>query len=97
MPEFCDVALPMPLEMTFTYRVGDQQPVVGGRVLVPFRTSRESGIVTALHDNAPSMKAKTVLTVIDQAPVFDEVQLKLGEWIAQYYLAPIGEVYRTML
>ncbi|MEO6119487.1 MAG: DEAD/DEAH box helicase family protein, partial [Terriglobales bacterium] len=97
MPEFCDVALPMPLEMTFTYRVGDQQPVVGGRVLVPFRTGRESGIVTALHDNAPSMKAKTVLTVIDQVPVFDEVLLKLGEWIAQYYLAPIGEVYRTML
>lgn len=97
MPEFCDVALPMPLEMTFTYRVGDPAPVVGGRVLVPFRTGREAGIVTALHDNAPSMKAKTVLTVIDQAPVFDAVLLKLGEWITQYYLAPIGEVYRTML
>ncbi len=97
MPEFCDVALPMPLEMTFTYRVGDQQPVVGGRVLVPFRTGRESGVVTALHDNAPSMKAKTVLTVIDQSPVFDAVHLRLGEWVAQYYLAPIGEVYRTML
>jgi primosomal protein N' (replication factor Y) (superfamily II helicase) len=97
MPEFCDVALPVPLEMTFTYRVGGQQPVVGGRVLVPFRTGRESGIVTALHDTPPSMKAKTILQVIDQAPVFDEPLLKLGEWIAQYYLAPIGEVYRTML
>ncbi|HUS18157.1 MAG TPA: DEAD/DEAH box helicase family protein, partial [Terriglobales bacterium] len=97
MPEFCDVALPVPLEMTFTYRVGEQQPVVGGRVLVPFRTGREAGIVIALHDIPPSMKAKTVLQVIDQAPVFDESLLKLGEWIAQYYLAPIGEVYRTML
>jgi len=97
MPEYCDVALPVPLDMTFTYKVGDAAPVVGGRVLVPFRTGREAGIVTALHDEAPSMKAKTVLTAIDAAPVFDEVLLKLGEWIAQYYLAPLGEVYRTML
>ncbi|HUQ49794.1 MAG TPA: primosomal protein N' [Terriglobales bacterium] len=97
MPDFCDVALPMPLEMVFTYRIGDAKPVVGGRVLVPFRTGREAGIVTALHDIPPSMKAKTILAVMDSVPVFDETLLKLGEWISQYYLAPIGEVYRTML
>ncbi|HEX4663612.1 MAG TPA: hypothetical protein VH196_04420, partial [Terriglobales bacterium] len=54
MPDFCDVALPVPLEMTFTYRVNGQTPVVGGRVLVPFRTSRLPGVVTALHDRPPS-------------------------------------------
>ncbi|MCU1309171.1 MAG: primosomal protein [Candidatus Angelobacter sp.] len=97
MPEFCDVALPVPLEMTFTYRVGEATPVVGGRVLVPFRTTRLSGIVTALHDTPPSVKAKSVIIAIDAAPVFDEALLKLGNWIAQYYIAPIGEVFRTML
>src|SRR3954469_10641211 len=97
MPEFCDVALPVPLEMTFTYRTGDTQPVVGGRVLVPFRTTRMAGIVTALHDKPPSMTAKFVITVMDEAPVLDADLLKLGEWIAQYYIAPIGEVFRTML
>src|SRR3954467_3346740 len=97
MPEFCDVALPVPLELTFTYRIGETSPVVGGRVLVPFRSLRLAGIVTALHDNPPSVKAKNVIAAMDATPVFDETLLKLGSWIAQYYIAPIGEVYRTML
>src|SRR5215472_8421960 len=97
MPTFCDVALPVPLDMVFTYKIGDQEPVVGGRVLVPFRTERLSGVATALHDRAPSMQAKTVLQVLDSEPVLDEGLMKLGQWISQYYLAPIGDVYRTML
>src|SRR5215475_10600270 len=97
MPIFCDVALPVPLDMAFTYKVADHQPVVGGRVLVPFRTERLSGVVTALHDRAPSMQAKTVLQVLDSEPVLDDGLMKLGQWIAQYYLAPIGDVFRSML
>src|SRR6266849_7331401 len=77
MPTFCDVALPVPLDMAFTYKIGDRQPVVGGRVLVPFRNERLSGVVTALHDNPPSMQAKTVLQVLDAEPVLDATLLKL--------------------
>ncbi len=54
MPLFCDVALPVPLDMAFTYKIADHQPVIGGRVLVPFRKERLSGVVTALHDSIPS-------------------------------------------
>jgi primosomal protein N' (replication factor Y) len=97
MSSFCDVALPVPLEMVFTYAVNGHVPVVGGRVLVPFRQERLSGIVTALHDRQPSMAAKNILQVLDSEPVLDETLIKLGQWIAQYYLAPIGEVFRTML
>lgn len=97
MPTFCDVALPVPLDMAFTYKLADQTPVVGGRVLVPFRAERLSGVVTALHDREPSMKAKTVLQVLDTEPVLDEGLMKLGQWISQYYLAPIGDVFRGML
>src|SRR5512146_281498 len=97
MPSFCDVALSVPLEMVFTYRLGEHIPVAGGRVLVPFRNERLSGIVTELHDREPSMQAKTVLQVLDTEPVLDVTLMRLGQWIAQYYLAPIGEVFRTML
>src|SRR5579859_1550561 len=98
MPEFCDVALPVPLDMAFTYRLGDRaSPVVGGRVLVPFRQQRMSGIVVDLHDRKPSVTTKNILSVLDSAPVLDEQLLKLGRWISDYYLAPIGEVFRTML
>jgi primosomal protein N' (replication factor Y) len=98
MPEFCDVALAVPLDMAFTYRVPpDSAPVVGGRVLVPFRQQRLTGIVVELHDRAPSVTTKRIISVLDPAPVLDEDLLRLGRWIADYYLAPIGEVFRTML
>jgi len=97
MPTFCDVALPVPLDMVFTYRIGDQQPIAGGRVLVPFRNERLSGIVTALHDREPSMQAKIILQVLDIEPVLDSRLMELAQWISQYYLAPLGEVVRTML
>src|SRR5271165_5889293 len=98
MPEFCDVALPVPLDMVFTYRVPDDvTPVVGGRVLVPFRQQRMTGIVVELHDRKPAVTIKNVLSVLDDAPVLDDQLLRLGRWIADYYLAPLGEVFRTML
>src|ERR1700674_4771660 len=121
MPQFCDVALPVPLDMLFTYRVaaetrvpasqqtltqqdgtlsGDSEatgPVVGGRVLVPFRQRRMTGIVVELHDRKPSVRTKNVLSPLDASPVLDDQLLRLGHWIANYYLAPLGEVFRTML
>src|ERR1700685_2424382 len=98
MPAFCDVAVPVPLDMVFTYRVpADAAPVVGGRVLVPFRQQRITGIVTELHDREPSLATKPLLAVLDAAPVLDDQLLRLGRWIADYYLAPLGEVFRTML
>ncbi len=98
MPEFCDVALAVPLDMVFTYRVpSDPAPVVGGRVLVPFRQQRMTGVVVELHDRKPSVVTKNILEVLDPGPVLDDHLLRLGRWIAHYYLAPIGEVFRTML
>src|ERR1700733_11539401 len=98
MPLFCDVALAVPLDMVFTYAIPPgMEPAVGGRVLVPFRQQRLSGIVVEMHDRPPQVKTKKVLEVLDLSPVLDEQLLKLGKWIADYYLAPIGEVLRTML
>ena len=105
MPAFCDIALPVPLDTVFTYRVPGGNgllsegalPVIGGRVLVPFREQRLSGVVVALHDREPSVKTKPLLQVLDSAPVLDQGLMRLARWIAEYYLAPLGEVFRTML
>ena len=110
MPSFCDVALPVPLDTTFTYRIAGEspastpaeggrstQPVVGARVLVPFRNLRMAGVVTAVHDRPPPVAAKTILNVLDDAPVLDDELMRLARWISDYYLAPLGEVFRTML
>ncbi len=98
MPQFCDVALAVPLDTLFTYAVPcGMEPVVGGRVLVPFRQQRLSGIVVELHDRPPSVTAKNIVSVLDFQPVLDEQLLQLGKWIGNYYLAPLGEVFRSML
>ena len=98
MSLFCDVGLAVPLDMVFTYAIPPgMEPVVGGRVLVPFRQQRLSGVVVELHDRPPQVKTKKVIEALDLAPVLDEHLLKLGKWIADYYLAPVGEVFRTML
>src|SRR5579864_860525 len=98
MAEFCDVAVPVPLDMAFTYKIPDgAAPVVGGRVVVPFRQHRMAGIVVDVHDREPSVTTKPVISVLDSTPVLDEQLLRLGRWISDYYLAPIGEVFRTIL
>lgn len=99
MPQFCDVAVPVPLDATFTYRIPENtpEPVVGARVIVPFREQRLCGIVTELHDREPSFRTRRLSQVLDSAPVLTPELMHLGRWIAQYYIAPIGEVFRTML
>ncbi|MDR3749157.1 MAG: primosomal protein N' [Acidobacteriota bacterium] len=99
MPQFCDVAVPVPLDVTFTYRIPENtpEPVVGARVIVPFREQRLCGIVTELHDREPSFRTRRLSQVLDSAPVLTPELMHLGRWIAQYYIAPIGEVFRAML
>ena len=98
MPEFCDVALPVPVDMAFTYRIPNgTMPAIGGRVVVPFRQQRMMGVVVALHDRKPEVTTKNIVSIVDPAPVLDDQLLRLGRWIADYYLAPIGEVFRSML
>jgi primosomal protein N' (replication factor Y) (superfamily II helicase) len=97
---YCDVAVPVPLDQLFTYKVQDgASPVLGSRVLVPFRERRVVGIVTELHDRTPTFAAKAVIESLDESgtPAITEELLHLGRWISEYYLAPIGEVFRTML
>ncbi|MGC2108319.1 MAG: primosomal protein N', partial [Candidatus Korobacteraceae bacterium] len=99
MPQFCDVAVPVPLDATFTYRIPENspEPVIGGRVIVPFREKRLSGIVTELHDREPKFTTRRLSQVLDSTPALTPELMQLGRWIAQYYIAPVGEVFRTML
>ena len=100
MAQFCDVAVPVPLDMTFTYRVPEGLCVsAGSRVMVPFRRQRTVGVITELHDRPPSVTAKNILQSLDDEnmPALSEELLRLGKWISEYYLAPVGEVFRSML
>ena len=98
MSLYCDVALPVPLDRSFTYSLRDLDPEVGARVIVPFAGQRLVGLVVVLHDNPPEsgVEVKPVERVLDEAAILPPDLLKLGRWIAQYYCAPLGEVLRGM-
>ena len=99
MPSFCEVALPVPLDHTFTYGVRQgQSPQRGARVIVPFRNEKLIGVVTALESKAPpDFEVRYLEAVLDEEPLLSAHLLELAEWAAQYYLAPLGEVLRAML
>jgi primosomal protein N' (replication factor Y) len=98
-PAYCDVALPVPLDQTFTYAVNGATPAIGARVLVPFSGQRLMGVVIRVHSDAPAepIEIKPIQQVLDEAPLLPGELMQLAQWIAQYYVAPLGEVLRGML
>jgi len=99
MPSFCEVALPVPLDRTFTYALREDEEVArGARVIVPFRNEKLIGVVTTPDAAEPTgFDVKPLEAVLDEEPLLSERLLALAEWIAGYYLAPLGEVLRSML
>jgi primosomal protein N' (replication factor Y) len=93
------VALPLPVQTAFTYRVPGETPLPerGVRVLVPFGPRRVIGVVTGAAEVGPDMELKDVLEVVDEAPLVTPPLLDLAAWTADHYLAPPGECYRLVL
>ena len=92
----------MPLDGCFTYAVTDtcqNEVKEGKRVLVPFGKNKTYvGIVARLHDQPPQgYEVKSVMQVLDSSPILLPAQLKQWQWISDYYMSPIGEVYKAAL
>ena len=86
----------------FTYSVPpslEEQVQRGVRVLVPLgRNKTYVGIVSGKHNRAPEgYQTKDILQVLDMTPILLDSQLRLWQWIADYYMSPIGEVYKAAL
>ena len=99
---FVDVILPVPLDGFFTYSVpssANEQVEVGKRVLVPFgRNKTYVGIIASKHHQQPEgYQTKDILQVLDSTPMLLGNQLRLWQWIADYYMSPIGEVFKAAL
>lgn len=98
---YVDVILPRPLEGYFTYAISNELATgvkLGIRVLVPFGASKTcTAMAVRVHDEKPDFDTKAVLQVVDSAPMLLPQQLELWQWIAQYYMAPIGDVYTAAL
>lgn len=99
---FVDVVLPVPLQGLFTYALPsalESQAKVGCRVFVPFGTSKQAmGMIVHLHQQRPEgVTIKEVQSILDEQPVVLPAQFELWQWIADYYLCSIGEVFKAAL
>lgn len=97
---YAEVILPLPLFGTFTYSIPttlEGKAAVGHRVIVPFgRKKYYTGIIESITPVAPEgFEIKDISSVLDPWPVVKHPQLKLWEWIAEYYLCTAGDVYKA--
>lgn len=100
MQDFINVILPIPIEKLFTYKVTKEEVSVlkpGMRVAVPFGKSKiYTALVFEIHNTAPTVyDAKDIDQVLDDYPLVTGIQLKFWQWLAQYYMCSIGEVFRA--
>ncbi len=99
---YAEVILPFPLAQTYSYAIPENlQPtlVVGMRVVVPFGARRFfTGIVCSTSDEPPHCATlKTVVAQLDEHPIVHEAQLRFWQWLATYYRATLGDVYKVAL
>ncbi|KMQ60940.1 primosomal protein N' [Chryseobacterium sp. BLS98] len=97
--QYAQIVLPLNLKGSFTYKVPEElMPIIqtGMRVLVPFGGKKiYTGIVFELHDNAPeSFVAKEVISILDEKPILPNEQISFWNWLSEYYLCGLGEIYR---
>lgn len=99
---FAEVLLPVPVPRLFTYRIPfnlNDKTRIGQRVIVQFGDRKiVTGIIFNIHEHAPKdFEAKYILELLDDFPAVSEVQFKLFQWIADYYMCTLGEVMNAAL
>lgn len=97
---YAEVVLPLPLHATFTYHVPSdisQKVRQGHRVVVPFGTRKfYTGIVMGVSPRRPEgVDVKEIAMILDEHPVVRYPQLKYWQWLADYYMSPLGDVYKA--
>lgn len=99
---FIDVILPIPIQKTFTYSINEEEYNFlkeGMRVAVSFGKSKiYTALVYKIHNNEPTLyEAKEIHQILDEFPIVNKIQLKHWQWIAEYYMCALGDVYRASL
>lgn len=99
---YVDCILPLGLEGLFTYSVPEGlEPRVKPftRLLVPLgKSKRYTALAVRIHDEKPEgVEVKAIIDVLDDMPVLLPSQYELWRWMAEYYICPIGDVYRAAM
>jgi primosomal protein N' (replication factor Y) len=97
---FISVAVPVPFLDLLTYSVPGSLPIpaVGARVRVPLGRRTVTGIVVEADTTGrDDMDVKDIVEVIDRDPFLPPSIVDLCRWVADYYMAGIGDAMATAL
>lgn len=98
---YAEIILPLPLYGTFTYEVPVEirdRVQTGSRVLVQFGKKKYyTGIVERTHTQQPDYEIKPIIELLDDQPIVRYPQLRLWNWISEYYLCAPGDVMKAAL
>ncbi|MBK9272631.1 MAG: primosomal protein N' [Saprospiraceae bacterium] len=98
---FARVIIPISIDGSFTYRIPEEfneRVVPGIRVEVEFGKKRHyAGLVQKIEENEYYPDAKQILDILDQKPIVSNEQLRLWDWISEYYVCSLGEVMSAAL
>ena len=102
MKKYVDVIVPLPIAGQYTYSVPDEltdKIKAGCRIVVPFGSKKYyTAIVTKVHQTAPeAYETKDIMEVLDESPVLLRRQYDFWQWLADYYLCTLGDVYKAAL
>ncbi|MBN2241972.1 MAG: primosomal protein N' [Acidobacteria bacterium] len=101
MPEIVEIAVPVGVRKTFSYSVPAafrDRIRVGMRVLVPFGSKVLTGYVAGLPAKAEAggIRLRPVQELLETQPSIPESLVETALWVARYYFAPPGEVFRAL-
>lgn len=94
------VVFPFPIRQCFKYIMPDSMsPVIGGRVIAPFRSRNIVGIVISFCKkiNVNVLDFKSVKSLIDFESLYTDILLDILIWISRYYYCPIGNIFFSVL
>ena len=99
---FVNVILPLPLQRLFTYSITEAEADFlkkGMRIAVPFGKKKiYTALVYEVHQEAPdAYEAKPIHQILDETPIVNEIQLKHWDWISNYYMCSLGDIFRAAL
>ncbi|NRD72465.1 primosomal protein N' [Shewanella sp. VB17] len=102
MPLFVEVALPVPLRQTFSYKIPETltlTPQKGMRVKVPFGRQQLIGLITGTSDtcNLKPNQIKSLIALLDNEPLLPDPLYKLTTWAARYYFCSVGQMMSQAL
>jgi primosomal protein N' (replication factor Y) len=98
---WAEIILPLALPTTYTYAIPDrflQKAIPGCRAEVVFgKQKKYAGIIKSVLDKKPPYPTKAILNVLDDEPILYPQQLKLWQWMSEYYMCSEGEVMSAAL